>query len=51
MEFLAVRTENGKNKNLSYDCEELLALKWAIFMLSAVKKPPFRLPIRSEDFI
>lgn len=48
MDFLVVRTDGGKNKSLSYDCEELLALKWAIFRLSPVKKA-VRLPIRSED--
>jgi len=41
MEFLKNRTDNGRNKNLSYDCEEMHALAWAIEIiqsLSATKR-------------
>lgn len=30
MRFLKIRTDNGTNRNLSYDCQEMSALNWAI---------------------
>lgn len=51
MKFLALRTTNGKNKQLSYDCEELLALRWAVWKLRDVFRPVVRLPIRQEDIL
>jgi cytochrome c len=51
MKFLEHRTTNGKNKQLSYDCEELLALRWAIWKLKEGSRPAVRLPIRQEDMI
>lgn len=51
MNFLLQRTDNGTNRTLSYDCEEIYALKWAIGILRAMMAKPEapRLPIRSED--
>jgi hypothetical protein len=36
MKFLLNRTDNGKNRALSYDCEEVSALKWAIGVLGGM---------------
>ena len=30
MNHLALRTEEGRNRELSYDCQEMFALRWAI---------------------
>ena len=51
MQFLEVRTRKGTDKRLSYDCEELLALRWAVWKLRtpAVGPKAVRLPICQED--
>lgn len=54
MKFLLARTDNGRNRELSYDCEEIYALNWAIGVLRAIlakTEAPVapRLPIRAED--
>ncbi len=30
MKFLETRTDHGRNKTLSYDCEEMNAIKWVL---------------------
>ena len=40
LKFLLLRTDNGTNKLLSYDCEEIIALKWVIGIAEAMITTP-----------